>query len=144
MQRETLWVSGLKAVVGALVATLVVRWVAVAALAIPPDFLPLDGPGPVAFFTTVASLGAVGVYAVVRRVALRPVFAFRVIAGVVLALSIMPDLWLLTDGAEDVFPGATPTAVVVLITLHVVAAVVIVWALTGAAATASEDTTPDE
>ena len=131
MQRKSLWVSGLQAVGGALVATLAVRWVAVAVLDIPPEFQPLDGPGPVIFFTTVASVVAVGVYAVVRRLALRPNFAFRIIAGVVLVLSIMPDLWLLTEGAEEAFPGATPSAVGVLILLHVVAAIAVVWALTG-------------
>ena len=130
MQRKSLWVSGLQAVIGALVATLAVRWVAVAALDIPPEFQPLDGPGPVIFFTTVASVIAVGVYAVVRRLALRPNFAFRIIAGVVLVLSIMPDLWLLTEGAAEAFPGATPSAVGVLILLHVVAAIAVVWALT--------------
>ena len=131
MRGENLWVSGGKAVLGALVATLAVRWLAVSALSIPPEFLPLDGPGPVAFFTIVGSVGAVAVYAIVRRVALRPDFAFRIIAGVVLVLSIMPDLWLLTDGAAEQFPGATPSAVMVLIVLHVVAAITIVWVLTG-------------
>lgn len=130
MQRQSLWIAGLKAVVGALVATQVVRAVAVAVLDIPPEFQPLRGPGPVAFFTGVSAVGAVGVYAVVRRVALRPDFAFRWIAGVVLVLSIMPDMWLLTDSAGESFPGATPAAVLVLIALHVTAAVPIVWFLT--------------
>ncbi len=131
MQRKGLWVSGLTAVGSALAATLIVRWLAVATLDIPPEFLPLDGPGPVIFFTTVASAAAVGVYAIVRRVALRPNLVFRIIAGVVLVLSVMPDLWLLTEGAEEAFPGATPAAVGVLIVLHVVAAIAVVWSLTG-------------
>ncbi len=130
MQRKGIWLSGLMAVGSALVGTLVVRALAVALLDIPPEFLPLAGPGPVIFFTTVASVAAVGVYAIVRRVALRPNFAFRIIAGVVLVLSIMPDLWLLTEGAEEAFPGATPAAVGVLILLHVVAAIAVVWSLT--------------
>lgn len=130
MQRDSLWVAGLKAVAGALVATQVVRALAVAVLDIPPEFQPLRGPGPVVFFTGISAVVAVGVYAVVRRVALRPAFAFRWIAGVVLVLSIMPDMWLLTDAAADAFPGATPTAVLVLIALHVTAAVPIVWFLT--------------
>ena len=138
MQRKNLWVSGAVAVIGALVATQIVRWVAVTALPIPPDFLPLDGPGPVAFFTGVSALGAVAVFAIVRRVALRPAFAFRWIAAVVLVLSVMPDLWLLSEEAEQAFPGATPTAVLVLIVLHVVAALTIVWALTGGGDEADE------
>jgi hypothetical protein len=130
MQRETLWVSGLKAVAGALVATLTIRAVAVALLDIPPDFQPLDGPGPVVFFTGISAIVAVGVYAVVRRVALDPDLAFRWIAAVVLVLSVMPDLWLLSDSAGEIARGATPTAVLVLIVLHVAAAATIVWFLT--------------
>ena len=130
MQRESLWVSGSKAVAGALVATLVVRWLAVTVLTVPPDFQPLSGPVPVILFTTVGALGAVGVYAVVRRFSDEPDIVFRWIALVVLVLSIMPDLWLLTDAATETFPGATTTAVTVLMTLHVVAAAAIVWFLT--------------
>jgi hypothetical protein len=132
MQRESLWVSGSKAVASALAATLVVRWLAVAVLTIPPDFQPLAGPGPVIFFTTIGALGAVGVYAIVRRVTQEPDVVFRWIALVVLVLSIMPDMWLLTDAAAETFPGATTTAVTVLMTLHIVAAAVIVWFLTSA------------
>lgn len=130
MQRKSVWKSGLKAVGGALVATLTVRWLAVATLPIPPDFQPLAGPGSVIVLTTLCAVAAVAVYAVVRRVALRPNFAFRWVAAVVLVLSIMPDLWLLTEGAAETFPGATPAAVGVLVLLHTAAAIPIVWFLT--------------
>jgi hypothetical protein len=130
MQRGSLWVSALKAVAGALVATQVARAAAVTVLPIPADFQPLAGPGPVLFFTAVAAVGAVLVYAAVRRFTEGPDIVFRWVAAVVLVLSIMPDLWLLTDSAEQAFPGATPVAVVVLIVLHIVAAVPIVWFLT--------------
>ena len=47
-QRESLWIAGLKAVGGAVIATLAVRWLGVTVLTIPPEFLPLAGPGPTA------------------------------------------------------------------------------------------------
>lgn len=130
MQRKSLFVSGLKAVGGALLATSALRWLAVTLLTIPPDFLPLATPAPVIVFTAVPAIGAVGVYALVRRMTSRPAFVFRWIGAVVLVLSIMPDLWLLTDAASETFPGTTPAAVLVLMALHVAAAVPIIWFLT--------------
>jgi len=123
-------VAGLKALVGSIVATSVVRWAAVATLDIPAEFPPLAGAGPTIFFTTVGALGAIAVYAVLRRRSDRPEYLFRWIALGVLLLSLPPDLTLLSDGAAASFPGATPMAVGVLMLMHVVAAAVIVWFLT--------------
>ncbi len=123
-------VAGLKALVGSIVATSALRWAAVAALDIPTDFPPLAGPGPTIFFTTVGALGAIAVFAVLRRRSDRPEYLFRWIAVGILLLSTLPDLALLSDGAAASFPGATPTAVGVLMLMHVVAAAVIVWFLT--------------
>ena len=120
----------LKALVGSIVATSAVRWAAVATLDIPAEFPPLAGAGPTIFFTTVGALGAIAVFAVLRRRSDRPEYLFRWIAVGVLLLSSWPDLWLLSDGAAGAFPGATPTAVGVLMLMHVVAAAVIVWFLT--------------
>jgi hypothetical protein len=125
-----LWVAGLEALVGATVATLGVRWAALATLTISPQFPPLAGPGPTIFFTVVLGLGAVGVYGALRRWSDRPESLFRRIAVVVLLVSFVPDLWMLSDGAAAAFPGATPTAVGVLMLMHVAAAAVIVWSLT--------------
>jgi len=83
-QRDSLWVAGIKAVAGAIVATSAVRWAAVAALDIPPEFLPLRGPAPTIIFTAVAGIMAVGVYGLVRRSAKNPEWLFRWIAVVVL------------------------------------------------------------
>ena len=121
-----------KALIGATLATLAVRWVGIAVFAIPPEFPPLDGPGPTIFFTVVLTLGAIGVYATMRRWAERPESLFRRVAVAVLALSFVPDLLMLTDGAAETFPGATPAGVGVLMVMHVAAAVVIVWSLAAA------------
>ena len=129
-QRDKLWVVGLLAVVGAIVATSVVRWAAVAVLDIPPEFLPLAGPVPVILFTAVAGIGAVGVFAVAGQVSSRPERVYRWIAVVVLLLSFVPDVWLLSEGAAEIYEGATPAGVAVLMALHVVAAAVIVPVLT--------------
>ncbi len=129
-RKERLWVVGLRTLVASIIATLVVRQAAVATIDIPTEFPPLAEPGPTVFFTAVAVFGATGVFAVLQRRSDRPEYLFRWIALGVLLLSSLPDLWLLSDGAAGAFPGATPTAVGVLMLMHVVAAAVIVWFLT--------------
>lgn len=131
MARENrLRVGALKALAGSIIAALAVRWVALSTLDISPEFPPLASPGPAIFFTTVGALGATAVFGVVRRRAERPEYVFRWIAGVVLLLTFVPDLWLLSDGAAGTFPGATATAIGVLMLMHGVAATVIVGFLT--------------
>lgn len=128
---EPLWKRGLNALVFAVVGNLVVRWLGVALLPVPSDFPPLAGAGPTIFFTAVGALGAVAVLAILRRVGSRPGFLFRRVAAVVLLFSFIPDLWLLTAGGRDAVPGANAPSVILLMMLHVVAAGIIVWALTG-------------
>jgi uncharacterized Fe-S cluster protein YjdI len=133
--RKRLLLKGLTGLVGAIIATLAVRSVALAILDIPPEFLPLAGPGPTIFFTADAAIGAVVVFGVIRRYTERPEPLFRWIALAVLMVSFVPDLWLLSDSGVDAFPGATPTGVGVLMLMHAVAAAVIVWSLTGSTMT---------
>ena len=128
--KKSLGVTGPVAVLGALFATLSVRWLGLALVDVPPEFPPLDGPGPTVFFTVVSGLVAVGVFAAIRRFSRDPVRLFRRIAIGVLVLSFLPDLGLLGAGAAATFPGATPAGVGLLMLMHVAAAVVIVWALT--------------
>ena len=74
------WRTGLKTIVAAVVATLLVRWVGVSVLDIPLEFPPLAQAGPTVFFTTISALGAIAVFAVVRRRSRTPVRLFRGIA----------------------------------------------------------------
>ena len=129
-EQSSLGRATLKALVVAISATSAVRWLAVTALDIPADFPPLAGPAPTIFFTVIGTLGAAGVLGIVRRRAAHPAAAFRRIAILVLVLSFLPDFWLFSGGAS-VFPGATSTGVGVLMVLHMVAALTIVWGLTG-------------
>jgi len=130
-ERPGLWRSANVAVAGAMVSTLIVRAVGLAFVDVPPEFPPLAQPGRTIFFSVVASIFAVAVYALVRRVSDRPENVYRWIALVVLLLSFVPDVWLLTDAAAPMFPGATPAGIAIRMAMHVAAAAVIVWALTG-------------
>ena len=125
----SLRMAGLKALVASLAATLVVRSLALAAFAIPPEFPPLAGPGPTIVFTAAGALGATAVLAAIRWRSERPARLFRRVALWTLLASFVPDLWLLTDAAAAAFPGATPAAVGTLMVMHLAAAAAIVWAL---------------
>ena len=122
-----LWWVGLQTIVGAVIATLVVRAAAMAVLDIPAAFPPLAGSGPTIFLTVVGVLGGVGVFAAVCRWASQPIRLFRIIVGVALLVSFVPDILLLTN---DAFPGTTVTSVSTLMFQHLVAAAIVVWMLT--------------
>jgi hypothetical protein len=120
--RRLLWV-GPMAVMVAVAATLVARAMAVAVLPpINPAFVELQA-GSVAFVTSVLCAAAVGVFALVALFSKRPLQTFKVVAGIALLLSLVPDLLILPE------PGATVGGVIALMLLHVVAAVAVVWTL---------------
>ncbi len=118
--KRLLWVGPL-AIVAALAANFIVRAIALAVLDIPADFMPLQTTAFIPF-TVVGLLGAIIVFAIIGRVARRPVRTFIIVAAVVLVLSFLPDIGLLASGA----PGATLPGILVLMLLHVVAAVIVV------------------
>jgi len=130
-QAKTIWIVGPLAVVVAIAATLLVRFLGLLLIDVPTSFPPLAGPGPTIFFTVVSGAVASGVYARIRRVSARADTTFRWVALAVLLLSFAPDLWLLSEGAAEAFPGATPGAVGILMAMHVAAAAAIVGVLTG-------------
>ena len=122
-----LWWVGLQTIVGAVIATLVVRAAAMAVLDIPAAFPPLAAPGPTIFLTVVGVFGGVGVFAAVCRWASQPIRLFRIIVAVALLVSFVPDILLLTS---DAFPGTTVASVSTLMFQHLVAAAIVVWMLT--------------
>jgi len=119
-----LWWVGPLAVIASAAANLIVRLIALALLNIPPHFRPLDIPGPTVSLTIIGVTGAVIVFAVVSRLARRPIRIFRVIALVVLLLSFLPDLRMLA------IPNVGAQAVGTLMFMHIVAAAISVGMLT--------------
>lgn len=118
--KRLLW-AGPLAIVLAIAANFILWRLALAVLDIPAEFMPLNSPSPV-FLTFGGMLGAVIAFAVIGRLARRPVRTFNLVALVVLILSFLPDLGLLASGAP--LPG-----VIVLMLMHVVAAGIAVWVL---------------
>ena len=123
--RRLLWVGPL-AIVAAVIANQIVRFLAVSLFDISPEFMPLQ-VGPPLVFTIMGVLGAVIVYAAIGRFSRRPIRLFRAIALIVLVLSFLPDIGLLATG---MVPGTTPVAVGALAVMHIVAWAITVWMLT--------------
>ena len=116
---------GLATVIAAVVATLIVYYIGGAIVAYDPTFVVLATNGGTIIFTVTLAVIAVLVYAVVLRFAADPPRTFKIIAAVVLVLSIIPDFTYIPT-----VPGATTAQALVLVAMHVVAAIVIVGMLT--------------
>ncbi len=125
------WAVWLRTILGAVAACLVVRAAGVAAFDVPPEFEPLATVGPTVFLTAVGVAAGLGVAVAVGRVSARPVPLFRRIVVAALLLSLLPDFWLLTEGAAEAYVGVTVPAVAILIVQHVAAAAVVLWSVTG-------------
>lgn len=113
--KRLLWVGPL-AIVAAVLANQIVRMIAVAALDIAPEFMPLSF-GPPVLFSIIGALGATIAFAIVGRFSQRPLALYRTIALVVLLISLIPDVLLYIS---PIMPGVTLPAVATLMVMHVV------------------------
>lgn len=118
-----IFVTGLLAIVAAALANTVVRFITVSLFSIEAAFGPLQRMTPIVF-TVIGVLGGVIVFAVLSRIVQRPVRVFRIVALVVLVVSLIPDVLLFFADATMI-PGLTVPGVVALMVMHGVA-----WAIT--------------
>jgi hypothetical protein len=120
----------IKAFLVALIGSVVVNSILVLAIRPMVDnpALPSLSVGPVAFLTAIGAIGATIVYAIMRNMMVRPNKAFIWVSVIVLLLSLIPD-YLIIGQTTGHFAGATTQDALALMFMHVVAAVIIVWAL---------------
>lgn len=125
LSRDELAKRGGLAIGLAAVVNLIVYYLAEAALSIPPTFQPMH-PARVVVLTVLGGLGAVGAYLLVQKKAEDPPRTFVNVAMAALVVSFIPDILLLVTDQ----PGTTIAGVVTLMTMHIVAAVILVAGLT--------------
>ena len=122
--RRLLWVGPL-ALVASLVATVLIRTIAVAAFDVPSELESLR-IGAVILLTIVGVVGAVAVFAVISKWARRPVQLYLKIAVVALLLSWVPDIDILIS---EPYRGTGVDSVGTLMSMHAVVAVITVTLL---------------
>ena len=115
------------ALIGSVVANLIVLF-ALRSFVINPA-MPLHAlrVGPVAMLTTMGVIGATVVYALMRQFLAQPQKLFIWVAVVVLLASFIPD-YLIIGQTSGPFAGGTLPSALVLALMHVVAAVIVVYA----------------
>jgi hypothetical protein len=116
--------AGATAGVAAAVVNVTISAVARAAFGVSDDFTPLT-PGPIVMWTILAAIiGAAGWRFFVNR-SVRSGALINKLVPTVLVLSFIPDVALL---ATDAMPGTTTAAVLSLMAMHVVTALIVVFA----------------
>ena len=120
-----IWLGGLVTIVLAVIGNLILVWLAKMLLPIPAEFEPLQLVR-VSIFTIIGVLGGVIVYAVLANRANHPIRTYQRVAWIVLILSFIPDIAMLF---VDFMPGATVTAVIILMLTHVVAGLIAIYVL---------------
>lgn len=122
--------AGLIAIVGSVIANLIIYWIGGMIAQPNPDFQPLASPIPTILFTTLFLVVATAVYAVINAFTRNPVRVWTIVAWIALIVGLLPDIWMIVAPAS--FPMGTPTvpAALVLIVMHFVAFAITMWAFT--------------
>jgi hypothetical protein len=120
---QSIWVAGLLAVVGSVIANWITLAVILAVTDLTTDFISLNY-APIGIFTTVGIVAATVVYYFVIHRAGKSIRTYWIIAMVAMVVSSIPNVIFAINPSAAPFPGATGTGFVALIVFHVVAALV--------------------
>jgi hypothetical protein len=134
--RKLLWVGPLTVVLS-LAAVFATRVAAFAVVDLDPTYPPLTYVGLTLFTTVLVTLGVLVFLAVIWK-GTTPIRTYRRIALVALVLSFLPDLSL----PGQPIPGATWTAAIVLMVMHVAAWLPVRYVLTNKRVVGSRTTHP--
>ena len=120
--------SFLVATVGAVIGNLIVLFIFRPFVIIPSMPLHALRVGPVVALTVIGVIGATIVYALMRKFLASPNKYFIWVSVFVLIVSFIPDYLIIGQTTGPVAGGTWPSALVLML-MHVVAAVISVWAL---------------
>ena len=131
MTWNRLFLASLLAIVGSVIVNVLIRLITLALLPIPRDFIQLQIPALIIVFTIFGTVGATIVFALMNRFARNPKRLFRIVALVVLVLTLIPDLLLLSS------PTANLVSVITLMVMHIVTCFICIGAFTTRVSTLS-------
>jgi hypothetical protein len=122
--------AGGVAIVGSVIANLIIFWIGGMIAQPNPDFQPLASPMPTIIFTVGFLVIATIVYALINAFTSNPVRVWTIVAWVAFIVGLIPDIMLIV--APDAMPMGTPTllSVIVLIVMHIAAFAITMWAFT--------------
>lgn len=115
------------AIVGSVIANLVVYFVGRMLVNPPADFQPLASPMPTIIFTTLFLVVATAIFAMINAWSSNRARVFTIVAVIALIVGFIPDIMLIVSPESS--PMGTPTlgAVLVLIVMHFVAFAITMW-----------------
>jgi hypothetical protein len=120
-----IWLGGLVTIGLSIIGNLILLWIANLLVEIPPEFAPLD-PLRISVFTVAFLIPAIIIYAMLAKKAKHPIRTYRIIGWIFLIMSFIPDIAMLY---VDFMPGATVTAVIILMLTHVVPGLIALYVL---------------
>lgn len=119
-----LWKIGFVAAVVSALANLALMLVTRSSVGVAEDFGPF-GVIPIILWSDIGAGGAIGVYALIRKMSKSPNRNFTIAAVIILLLSFIPDLALVYV-SEGPLSGATTGAIIVLMIMHVISFFIVV------------------
>ena len=120
-----IWLGGLVTIVLSVIGNLILLWTANFLVDIPPEFAPL-GPLRISIFTVAFLLVTLIAYAILAAKAKHPIRTFQRVGWIFLLVSFIPDIAMLF---VNFMPGATVTAVIILMLTHVVPGLIALYLL---------------
>ncbi|GCE20099.1 DUF6069 family protein [Dictyobacter kobayashii] len=124
--RKLIWVGPLT-IVSTVIANLIIRTIAVSVFGVPETFQYLQAPTVIGS-TIVFLLVALLAFVLVKRFARRPIQFYRILAFVVLCISLLSPVMALVGLFPA--PGMTLSIFWTMIALHLVSAIIVVGLLT--------------
>jgi predicted ferric reductase len=116
-------IAGEVAILGSIIANLVVRYIGRLIFDVPAAFDPLASAQPVIVMTVIYTLGAMVAFTLLRYFGDRPWRTFLIIAAVVFVLSFLPMLTLI---GQD---GTTAAGIGILVAMHIATLIIVVGSL---------------
>lgn len=124
--KSSFWMAALVAIVGSVIANLIVLYVIGPMVTTPEHTLHALSVAPVTMLTVIGAVGAIIVYALMKKFLRRPEQPFILVSVVVFLVSLIPDVMLFNG---PMAASATWANVGTLMLMHAIAGVIIVWAL---------------